>query len=204
MILNETLETDHYTSITTEGSAIFKDRGSKFIGYCFKVTSVEEAMERLNELKSEHHDARHHCYAYRINPENAEVRYNDDGEPSNSAGIPIFNQIRSADLWNTMIVVVRYFGGTKLGVPGLINAYRSAAEMAVAASKTSVEYITDQVEIRFPYPQMNEVMRMVKDTGADLLEERMGTDAGYVLGIRRNNLAELIDRIEQNHLVAIK
>ena len=204
MILNETLEQDHFNCLRVEGSSVFKDRGSKFLGFCYAVSSVEEAMERLDALRAEYHDARHFCFAYRIAPENPAIRYSDDGEPNNSAGIPIFNQIRAAELWNVLIVVVRYFGGTKLGVPGLINAYKEAAAEAIAESKIGVEYLVETVDLRFPYSQMNEVMRMVKDTGADIVEERMGTNAGYLLGIRKSLYPELIERIQKNHLWEIK
>ena len=199
MILNETLEKDYFNSISVEGHGVFKDKGSKFLAYSFAVTDTEEVTEKLNDLRARYHDARHFCFAYRLNPEKPEVRYNDDGEPNNSAGIQIYNQLRSANLWNTLVVVVRYFGGTKLGVPGLINAYKEASAMAIANSKVGVEYLIRTINLRFPYQQMNEVMRLVKDSKAELIEERMGEDAGYLIGIRKDNYHELLRRIGQNH-----
>lgn len=200
MILNETLEKDHYNTIGVAGTSVFKDRGSKFLGFCFAVSTSEEALEQLENLRSRFHDARHYCFAYRVNPENPEVRYNDDGEPNNSAGIPIFNQLRAADLWNTLIVVVRYFGGTKLGVGGLVNAYKEAAAEAIKESRISVKYLIKTIDLRFPYPQMNEVMRMIKESEAKLIEERMTDDGGYLIGIRKGKYQDLLDRINQNHL----
>jgi uncharacterized YigZ family protein len=200
MILDEALEQDHFNCIQVEGSSVFKDKGSKFLGFCYAVSDVEEAMNKLNQLRSDYHDARHFCYAYRISPEQPAIRYSDDGEPNNSAGIPIYNQLRAAELWNTLVVVVRYFGGTKLGVPGLINAYKEAAASAIADSKIGVEYLIETINIRFPYSEMNEVMRVVKDTGADLVEEYMGEDGGYLLGIRKSQFPELLERIRNKHL----
>lgn len=204
MILDEALEQDHFNCIRVEGSSVFKDKGSKFLGFCYAVSDVEEAMEKINMLRSSYYGARHFCFAYRIWPEDPAVRYSDDGEPNNSAGIPIFNQVRAAGLWNTLIVVVRYFGGTILGVPGLINAYKEAAAGAIADSQIGKEYLIETVNIRFPYSEMNEVMRVVKDTGADLVEENMGEDGGYLLGIRKSQFPELMDRIQQKHLWQVK
>jgi uncharacterized YigZ family protein len=199
MILSETLEEDHYNSIGVEGQGQFKDKGSKFLAYTFAVSNAEEVTEKLNDLRARYHDARHFCFAYRLNPEKPEVRYSDDGEPNNSAGIQIYNQLRSACLWNTLIVVVRYFGGTRLGVPGLINAYKEASALAIADSQISLEYLIETINLRFPYQQMNEVMRLVKESKAELIEERMGEDGGYLIGIRKEHYPELLDRIGQNH-----
>lgn len=204
MILNEILEKDHFNSISVEGNSIFKDRGSKFLGFCFAVSTVQEALEQVDSLRTQYHDATHFCFAYRINPQNPEVRYSDDGEPNNSAGLPIFNQLRAVDLWDTLVVVIRYFGGTKLGVGGLVNAYKESAAEAIANSKITVEYIIETIDLRFPYQQINEVMRMVKETEAELMEERMANDAGYLIAIRKGLYPELMERINLNHLWQVK
>lgn len=200
MILDESLDQDYFNCIRVEGSSIFKDKGSKFLGFCYPVLHVEEAMDKINLLRSNFHDARHFCFAYRISPDQPAIRYSDDGEPNNSAGIPIYHQLRGANLWNTLIVVVRYFGGIKLGVPGLINAYKEAAAGAIADSQIGLEYLIETVNIRFPYSEMNEVMRVVKDIGANLVEENMGENGGFLLGIRKSQFPELMDRIQQKHL----
>ncbi len=204
MNLNETLEKDHFSTIAAEGTSIFKDKGSKFLGFCMAVSSSEQAMEELSVLRARHHDARHFCFAYRVNPVKPEIRYSDDGEPNHSAGTPIYNQIRAANLWNVLVVVVRYFGGTKLGVGGLVNAYKESAYEAILNSQKSIEYLIETIDLRFPYPQMNEVMRIVKDTGAEIMEERMAEDAGYLIGIRQGHYEALLNRIHQNHLLHIK
>ena len=203
MILNEILEEDSFNSVEKEGTAILKEKGSKFLGFCYEVNSIEEVNEKMEKLRSEFHDARHFCFAYRINPDKPELRYSDDGEPKNAAGIPIFNQLRSAELWNALVVVVRYFGGTKLGVSGLVNAYKQAASEAIAHSKIAITYLTERIHLRFPYTQMNEVMRLVKECHAELLEERMREDAGYLISVRRSLSKDFKDRIAKNHLWSI-
>ncbi|WP_417608837.1 IMPACT family protein [Owenweeksia hongkongensis] len=199
----EAIHTDNFQTIYTTGEGLYKEKGSKFIGYAFPANTVEEAMEHVNALKVKYHDARHYCFAYRINPTQPQVRANDDGEPSNSAGMPIYNQLLSADLWNVIVVVVRYFGGTKLGVSGLINAYKEGAVESLKDVKIETEYLTEEVEIEFDYPLMNDVMRLIKELEVTIVEEKMSLKAGYVLGIRKSNHALLMKRLEQIHGVKI-
>lgn len=199
----EAIQTDNFQTITTSGEGLYKEKGSKFIGYSFPASTVEEAMEHVNDLKTKYHDARHYCFAYRINPTQPQVRANDDGEPSNSAGMPIYNQILSADLWNVIVVVVRYFGGTKLGVSGLINAYKEGAAEALNNVDIKTEYLTEQVEIEFPYPLMNDVMRLIKDLEVDIVKEKMGMSAGYLLAIRKSNHPLLMKKLGLLHEVKI-
>jgi len=153
---------DEFRTIKNSGESIFKDRGSKFYGFAIKVNSVDDAKNELKSLRVKFHNARHHCYAYRIHPVQTEERANDDGEPSNTAGTPILNQIYSAQLYNVLIVVVRYFGGTKLGVPGLINAYKTAAKEAIEDADLITKEITERIKLTTDYAHVNNLMRIVK------------------------------------------
>ena len=154
---------DTYNIITNSGEGLYKDKGSKFIAQAFPVSSETEAKEGIEDIKKKFHDARHHCYAYMIGPDKSCFRSNDDGEPSGTAGKPILNQILSKDLTNICVVVVRYFGGTKLGVSGLINAYKSAAREALDQTTVEERTIDEIYSLEFEYPLMNEVMRILKE-----------------------------------------
>ncbi|MBO3698120.1 YigZ family protein [Roseivirga sp. E12] len=154
---------DSFLTISTQSEGLYKEKGSKFIAVAFPVESVDEVKERLEGLRKEYYDARHHCYAYVLGHAGAETRANDDGEPNHSAGDPILGQIKSRELANALVVVIRYFGGTKLGVSGLIHAYKTAAAEALDANQIVKKDITEQVTLRFPYDEMNEVMKLVKD-----------------------------------------
>ncbi len=199
----EAIQEDHFFTLQKEGEGFYKEKGSKFLGYAYKVKSVEEVSERLDELKAKYHDARHFCFAYRINPEKPEVRANDDGEPSNSAGAPIYNQILSNELWNCLVVVVRYFGGTKLGVSGLIGAYKEAASEALNDSKIVEEYLVEELRVKFPYSQMNDVMRIIKDMNASIIEENMSLFGEYLMGVRKSDYQALIEKFSGFHLIEI-
>src|SRR5580698_1603646 len=153
---------DTYYTIEKTATAEFKDRGSKFVGYACPVKTVVDCRERLNEIKKAHPKATHHCFAYRIGLDGNTFRVSDDGEPSGSAGRPILGQIDSKGLVNVLIVVVRYFGGTLLGVPGLINAYRSAAALALQTTPLVQKQVEQEYRVHFDYTQMNEVMMMVR------------------------------------------
>lgn len=155
--------TDSYLSISKASEGQYKDRGSKFLAFAFPVSTEEEIGNRLTELRKKYHDARHHCFAWRLKAAQSMSRANDDGEPSNSAGKPILNQIEARDLTNVLVVVVRYFGGTKLGVGGLINAYKSAAYEALSNSEITRKYMYKSYKIFFQYGLMNDVMRIIKE-----------------------------------------
>ncbi len=156
---------DKYMSIAAPAQGLFKDNGSRFIAFAYPVESIEEVKPLVDALKKEYHDARHHCFAYRIGHKGDAFRANDDGEPSGSAGRPILGQIDSAGLSDILVVVVRYFGGIKLGIPGLIRAYKTSTADALAAAtvveKTACQYFT----VEFEYLQMNSVMKILKDMG---------------------------------------
>lgn len=162
---------DTYLTISKPSEGIFRDRGSKFIGLAYPVTSEAEIKEHLNKLRKEHFGANHHCYAYRLGADKSAYRSNDDGEPANSAGKPILGQIQSKDLTNILVVVVRYFGGTLLGVSGLINAYRTAAAEALASAEIIEKQVQDVYQVKFEYPVMNDVMKIVKDEELGVLAQ---------------------------------
>lgn len=162
-----------YKTIEAPSEALFKDKGSKFLAFAFPVSSEEDVKLHLEELRKKYHDARHYCYAYRINPRDVYERANDDGEPRHSAGSPILGQLHSVGVVNTLVVVVRYFGGTKLGVPGLINAYKTAARLALDAAEIVEEEIRESITFTFDYPDLNEVMRIVKVFNAHIEAQEM-------------------------------
>lgn len=159
------LFTDTYKSIASESKGLFKDRGSRFIAIARPVSSQEEIKENLEALRKEYHDARHHCYAWVLTPDRQAWRVNDDGEPSGTAGRPILGQINSRELTNILVVVIRYFGGTLLGVSGLINAYRSAADQALTNARIIEKHLEENWLITFPYSAMNDVMKVLRDEG---------------------------------------
>lgn len=154
---------DLYKTIQSPSEGLFKDKGSRFIAYAFPVFTEDEIKEHLFRIKKEHYSARHHCYAWRLGADKERFRANDDGEPSSSAGKPILGQIQSFDLTNILIVVVRYFGGTLLGVSGLINAYRAASKDAIENARIVEKTVEDILLIEFGYESMNDVMKLFKD-----------------------------------------
>lgn len=173
---------DLYKTISANSKGQFKDRGSRFIALAFPVISEEEIKEKITELRKEYHDARHHCFAWRLGADMERFRFNDDGEPSGSAGRPIFGQIQKNDLTDILIIVIRYFGGTLLGVGGLITAYKSATAEALMNATVIVKRIEKQIELQFPYEAMNEVMKIVKEF--DLAFEDQHFDLSCSLRLR--------------------
>lgn len=157
------LFSDIYKTIDNKANGLFKDRGSRFIAIAIPVTTQEEIKNRLEELRKEYHDARHHCYAWVLSPDRQAWRVNDDGEPSGTAGKPILGQINSRELTNILVVVIRYFGGTLLGVSGLINAYRTAAADALDNAAVIERHLAERWTVTFPYSVMNDVMKVFKD-----------------------------------------
>ncbi len=154
---------DTFKTIEKPSEGLYKDKGSRFISYAFPVNTEDEIREIVQSIKKEHHSARHHCYAWRLGAEKLSFRANDDGEPSSTAGKPILGQIQSFDLTNILIVVVRYFGGTLLGVSGLINAYRNAALDAIYQAEIVEKLVEKWLLVEFDYSAMNEVMKIFKD-----------------------------------------
>lgn len=178
---------DTYLTLATPCEGIFKDKGSKFLAYAHPVLNEKEIREIILHLKKEHHSARHHCFAYRLGADKQIFRANDDGEPSNTAGKPILGQIQSKDLTNTLIVVVRYFGGTLLGVSGLINAYRKAAAEALNNATIVEKTVNDYYEVTFDYTAMNDVMKILKDEKADIVNQQFDLECKLSYSIRRAN-----------------
>jgi len=189
------MEPDSYNTIEKESEGVFKDRGSKFIARAFPVETEEQIKEILTVLRKEYYDARHHCYAYRINPEDEQFRSNDDGEPSGTAGKPILNQLLSKELMNILVVVIRYFGGTKLGVSGLIHAYKTATLDAIENSTTVNRFIFRQVVIRFEYPMMNSVMKLVKEEEVEMLEQNFDLNCVIKIQIKKSALEKIIFKL---------
>lgn len=189
-------DTSSYLTLGQESSAEFSDRGSRFIGFAFPVTDEDTFKERLKELKREHPKAVHHCFAYRIGLDGNRFRASDDGEPSGSAGRPILGQIDSRRLVDAAVVVVRYFGGTLLGVPGLINAYKTAAAFALQVGPSVERPIEDQYEVEFDYTLMNEVMMVVKRHGCSVIRQEMQLFCLLRIGIPRRSRIECVSQLE--------
>jgi uncharacterized YigZ family protein len=182
---------DQYKTIRQCSEGIFRDKGSKFIAYAYPITSEREIKPILLELKAAHQKARHFCWAYRLTPDRSIFRINDDGEPSGTAGRPILNSLLSAELTNIFVVVVRYFGGTLLGVPGLINAYKSATNEALKAA-TIIEQTVDEVYvISFPYAITNQVMKVIKDERVIVSSQEFNLDCKLEIQLRKS-IRELI------------
>ncbi len=185
---------DTYKTIDIPGEEVlFKDRNSKFFGYTFPITSEEDAKQHIEILKKQHHSARHWCYAWQTGIENIKYRANDDGEPSNSAGQPIYGQIQSFEATNILIVVVRYFGGTKLGVGGLINAYRTAAQLALEASIIVEKTININFLITFEYKDMNKVMRIIKENTLNITKQELELNCKIQISVRK----KMVDKIKE-------
>lgn len=198
---------DTYKTIFKPGEeALFKEKNSKFFGYTFPVTTEEEAKEHLEALKKKHHQARHWCYAWQTGKaeEDHQYRANDDGEPSNSAGMPIYGQIQSFEVTNILIVVVRYFGGVKLGVGGLITAYKTAAQMALENSKITKRTIDEVFELKFDYPEMNIVMRIIKEHNLNIVEQNLGLDCKIFISVRKKDAEEIYEKFLGVYKVDIK
>ena len=166
---------DTYLALSKSSEGFYKEKGSKFLAFAFNVQNENEIKNHLQDLKKTYYDARHYCYAYILGINGENYRANDDGEPGHSAGDPILGQIRSNNLTNTLIVVVRYFGGTKLGVSGLINAYKTAAADAIANNFVRENLILIEIRIQFEYPMLNHVMKLVKDYELEIISQQNRT-----------------------------
>jgi len=195
---------DKYKEIKSNVTGVYKEKGSKFIAYVFPVYSETEVKEKLEEIKKLEHSARHHCYAYILHPEKSEQRVNDDGEPSSTAGKPILGQIISNDLTNILIIVVRYFGGVRLGVPGLIRAYKTAASDAISKSIIITKTIKEYYQVYFKYPQMNNVMRIVKEYGLEIVNTDFKIDCNLIFAVQKSKSKLIESTFQKNHELKIK
>lgn len=188
-------DSDEYCTLTTRGESLFKDKGSKFYGYAFPVREEEEIREILEEIKALHPKARHHCYAWRMGYAGEHYRANDDGEPSGSAGKPILNALLSAGVTFGLVVVVRYFGGTLLGVPGLIHAYREAASDALASAEKEVRTINTAVRVDYDFDQTNAVMQMIKKFNLTVKEQVFEERCGIWLDVRNSLVPKIREEL---------
>ena len=198
---------DTYKTIAKASTAVlFKDRNSKFYGYAFPISNEEEVKPHIENLKKQHHQARHWCYAYQIGKQEKDIvfRANDDGEPKNSAGMPIYGQIQSFEVTNTLIIVVRYFGGVKLGVGGLINAYRTGAKLALEASNILTETVNVKYSITFDYKKMNTVMRVIKENKLKIINQHLELSCELIILVRLKESTSIFDIFKTLHNIDIK
>ena len=191
------MENDVYRTIEADAEALFKEKSSKFLCFAYPVTTEEQIRERLEVLYKKYYDATHHCYAWRLGPRGESFRANDDGEPSSTAGKPILGQLLSHEITDCLIVVVRYFGGTKLGVSGLIEAYKTSAAEVIAAAKVVERTVDERIEVRFSYMAMNEVMKVVKDLQPKIVEQCFDNLCTMTLTIRQSISEQLLTRLSK-------
>jgi len=196
---------DTFFTITkpAEG-AIFKDKNSKFLGFAFPIKNEDDVKRHVDSLKKQYYAARHWCYAYQIGTENKRYRANDDGEPNNSAGMPIYGQIQSFDVTNTLVVVVRYYGGVKLGVGGLIHAYRTAAQWALDASDIVEKTINQDFQLQFDYKYMSKVMRILKEHDTEIVSQKLELDCLLEISVRKSKALFIMSIFKDFHGVSIK
>lgn len=188
---------DTYKTIEKEVEGIFRDKGSRFIAYLYPIKSEEDLKNIIIELKALHPKARHHCWAMRIGSDRTVFRINDDGEPSGTAGRPILNTLLSYDLTNVLAVVVRYFGGTLLGVPGLINAYKSATQDAINQANVIEKTIDLIFKLEFGHSVMNEVMKIIKDEGLRIFNQQFDLNCSLAIEIRQSQVNKVLGRLEK-------
>jgi len=201
------LEKDTYKTLAAPSEeTLFKEKNSKFFGYAFPVTSEDEVKSILENIKKQHHSARHWCYAFQLGTDEKKLYYraNDDGEPNNSAGMPIYGQIQSFDVTNVLVISVRYFGGVKLGVGGLITAYRTSAQMALEASEIIEKTIDVHYQIKFGYHNMNKVMRVIKEKNLDIVAQKMEMDCEVTISTRMKNAPMVFEAFNSLYEIEIK
>ena len=185
-----------FKTVENPCDGIFKDKGSRFIAYIYPVTSEQQIKDIVSKIKKEHHSARHHCYAWRLSPEMDDFRINDDGEPSGTAGRPIFGQIQSRDLTNILIIVVRYFGGILLGTSGLANAYKQAASDAFNRAVIVEKVVEDIIEVKFEYVAMNEFMHIVKEMQLEQVHSDFNLQCSATIAVRKTLSGTLMEKLK--------
>lgn len=195
---------DRYKVVTTVGESLYKEKGSKFYAFCYPVITEEEVKTIMSDVKKKFFDARHHCYAFMIGPNKSCYRSSDDGEPSGTAGKPILNQILSKDVTNVLVVVVRYFGGVKLGVPGLINAYKTAAREALDNATVIEKTVDDVYSLEFDYPLMNEVMRVLKEENLEQQNPKFEMRCYLEISIRKGDSERIVDKLKHLYGLDLK
>ena len=195
---------DTYKEVKSHTTGIYKEKGSKFISYSYPVYSEDQVKEKLEEVKKLEYSARHYCYAYILNPDKSSQRANDDGEPSSTAGKPILGQILSNDITNVLIVVVRYFGGVKLGVPGLIRSYKTAAAEAILEAVIITKTIKEHYEVSFKYPQMNDVMRLIKEYDLEVVDTDFKIECKLIFAVPKSKTELVVQAYKKNHELKIE
>lgn len=195
---------DTYNEVQNPSSGTYKEKGSKFISYSYPVYTEEDIKDRIKEVKKIEHSARHYCYAFVLDPDKSSQRVSDDGEPSSTAGKPILGQILSNDLTNILIIVVRYFGGVKLGVTGLIRSYKAAAADAIINSKIITKTLKEQFEVCFKYPQMNNVMRLVKEFDLEVVKTDFQIDCRLIFAVPKSKSLNVEYTFKKNHEITIE
>jgi uncharacterized YigZ family protein len=198
------LFSDEYKTIAEPSQGSFRDKGSKFLAFAFPAASEQEVKQHLEALRKQYYDATHHCYAYVLGFDKSAYRFNDDGEPSGTAGRPIYGQLLSADLTNTLMVVVRYYGGTNLGVPGLIHAYKTAALEAINHATILNKIVKETYEIEYPYEAMNDVMKIIKDEILEVINNEFGMKCVIRLAIRHSDAARVSGKLSKVNQLIIK
>ncbi|HEX2970112.1 MAG TPA: YigZ family protein [Bacteroidales bacterium] len=188
------MEDDKYKTISSFSQGLYKEKGSRFIAMAYPVREQSEIKPILDRLRKEHHEAKHHCYAWMLGADRTNYRVNDDGEPSGTGGKPILGQINSAGLTNILIVVIRYFGGTLLGVSGLINAYRSAAADAIKNNRITDQTLQEYYEIIFPYTSMNDVMKILKEENMGQSDQHFDIECKMKINFRASSRDKIIER----------
>ncbi len=191
------MENDSYLTLAAPAEAYNRERSSKFLSYAYPVENEEQIREALDALRKRYFDATHHCYAWRLGPQGEQFRANDDGEPSGTAGRPILGQMLSAGVTNCLVVVVRYFGGTKLGVPGLIAAYKEATQEVLSVAEIVERTVDDRITVRFPYIVMNDVMKAVKEEQPQIEEQLFDNLCTMRLRIRRSQSERLVGKLRK-------
>jgi uncharacterized YigZ family protein len=194
--------TGTFKTVINPCTGIFKEKGSKFLAYIYPVSNEQEIKEIVTKIKKEHHGARHHCYVWRLGPEMEEFRLNDDGEPSGTAGRPIFGQIQSKELTNVLIIVVRYFGGILLGTSGLINAYKQATIDALNQAVIVEREVEDLIDVNFDYSAMNEFMQIIKERQIEQIRSDFNLNCSATIAVRKSLSGTLLEKL--NHIDKLK
>ena len=198
------MQTDEYRTVAHEATGIYKEKGSRFLAFAYNVTSADEAKALVKEKQKQFHDARHHCYAWRLGAGDGETKVGDDGEPSGTAGRPILGQILSAELTNIVVIVVRYFGGIKLGTGGLIVAYKTDTADALQNADIVLRTFNARLSVSFPYLAMNGVMKTLKDSTANVEAQIFDTDCQMTLSVRIGEKDRLVERLNDVDGVAVE
>ena len=199
------MENDTYKTLASPSEeTLFKEKNSKFFGYAYPINNEDEVKGILEDLRKKHHSARHWCYAFQLGTDKIYYRANDDGEPNNSAGMPIYGQIQSFGVTNVLVVSVRYFGGVKLGVGGLISAYKTSAQMALEASNIVERTIDIHYTLKFGYQNMNKVMRVIKEKNLEIVSQKMEMDCEIIISTRKKNAPAVLEAFTNLYEIAIK